>query len=62
MAMAGGLHDAAPEIRREAAESLQRLGPRAAPAWAELVLSLDDDDPGVQEAAMEALHQLGISG
>jgi HEAT repeat protein len=61
VAMGAVLRDGTPEMRRVAARNLCALGPRAAPAWVELMMGLEDEDSQVQEAVVEALRGLGRS-
>ncbi len=48
-----------PEVRRNAALVLARIGPPAAEAVPELIASLDDQEEGVRMAATRALGQIG---
>src|SRR5262249_11597415 len=58
-AVAGLLSDANPNLRREAADILRDMGPRAAPAAAALVKAVADEDELVRLAAIRALGQNG---
>lgn len=55
-----GLSDAAPSVRRAAAEALASVEPGL--AVGPLLETLADDDPGVRAAAARALARLGPSG
>jgi len=52
------LRDPLPALRQLAAENLWRIGARSSPVWAELILSIDDADPVVRDAAMIALRTI----
>jgi len=60
--LAAQLSDADVETRLRAALTLRKLGPAAAPAAAELVKALRDNDPRVAEQAMWALAFIGSPG
>jgi HEAT repeat protein len=53
------LRDQSCEVREMAAGCLAKLGPLAAPALNSLLARVDDEDPGVQEAVMNALTAIG---
>jgi HEAT repeat protein len=53
------LHDKSPEVRKEAAYDLSRLGPAAEAAIPDLVKSLSDPEASVRLATASALGQLG---
>ena len=53
------LHHPQPAIRRQAAETLARIGPASAPAVPDLVRALSDEDLLVRRAAARALGQVG---
>lgn len=57
-ALAAALGHARPEVRRWAALVLGRLGGEARRAIPELTTALEDADPGVREAAREALRMI----
>lgn len=54
-----GLHHPQPEVRRQAAETLARIGPASAPAVPDLIRALSDEDLLVRRAATRALGQVG---
>jgi HEAT repeat protein len=58
-ALAAGLTDSQPTVRRYAAVTLGQVGEAAEPAVRRLVLLLADHDPEVREATTEALHKIG---
>lgn len=53
------LQDPDPALRRQAADVLARIGPRAGAAVPQLTLALDDADPQVRRSAARALGQIG---
>jgi HEAT repeat protein len=53
------LADPNPQVRRQAARALGKMGPEAAPSVAELTATLNDPDPTVRDAAIRALGQIG---
>ena len=53
------LHHPQSVVRRQAAETLARIGPASAPAVPDLVRALSDQDPLVRRAAARALGQVG---
>jgi HEAT repeat protein len=59
LALAAQLKDANVEVRRTALETLETLGPEAAPAIAELVRALRDSDKFVRWAAARTLGRIG---
>ncbi|MBS0265495.1 MAG: HEAT repeat domain-containing protein [Planctomycetes bacterium] len=57
--LTNALTDGSPAIRREAAMTLARIGPKAAPAVDELAGVLNDRDPALRNAALLALAAIG---
>jgi HEAT repeat protein len=53
------LHDPDPELRRDAARALARIGSDAREAVPELIAALDDKDAGVRSFATRALGEIG---
>ncbi|MGQ9898600.1 MAG: TonB family protein [Acidobacteriota bacterium] len=60
--LAAQLSEADVEIRLRAALTLRKLGPAAAPAAAELIKALRDEDPRVAEQALWTLAFIGSPG
>ncbi len=58
-ALKEALVDDNPQVRRQAAQALGKMGPDAAPAVSELTHALSDADPTVREAAAQALGKIG---
>jgi HEAT repeat protein len=54
--------DTVPNVRREAAEGLGRIGPQAISAVENLTKSTKDSDARVRREAMEALHSITKGG
>jgi HEAT repeat protein len=57
-ALHDALHDAAPNVREEAAEGLGRFGPRAIAAVASLTTATKDANVRVRLEAIEALQKI----
>ncbi len=53
------LHDPDPELRRDAAQALARIGSDASEAVPDLIAALDDQDASVRKFATRALGEIG---
>lgn len=53
------LRDQDPQVRKEAARALARMGAEAAPALQDLIVALKDADESVRRSAAQAIGQIG---
>jgi HEAT repeat protein len=58
-ALKTALQDENPQVRRQAARALGKMGPDAEPAVPELTAAMNDTDAMVREAAAQALGKIG---
>lgn len=58
-ALKEALADDKPQVRRQAARALGKMGPDAEAAVSDLTKALNDADPTVREAAAQALGKIG---
>jgi HEAT repeat protein len=57
-ALVAALDDEAPEPRAAAARALGRLGPQAADAYKKLIVTINDRNTEVREAAAKAIQEI----